>query len=331
MLSVIVPTYNRVECLRQCLGAIRQSAFTDYELIVVVDGGEVGAEVAESFGARTIRHAQSMGPTAARRSGIEASQGSALVFVDSDVVIKSDTLGHIHQYFEANSDVDALTGMLAVEHPHPNLFSQYKNLYMHYIFSLLPDRVSFLYGSIHAVRRSSIGVYQTLARVGEDTEIGQQLVKAGKCISFLRELQVVHLKHYTAYAFFRNDFSVPFHWAGLFIVYKGWRQIGRAQTGFAHSPKEQLIAITLIALFLLAICANLLIGVSLMLALLAAAAWCYINLRFFRFLHRQRGGLFLLFSIPITFLDQTVMGFGIAAGLSMHLPYLGKSKVGKMV
>jgi len=56
----------------------------------------------------------------------------------------------------AHPDCAALTGLLSKEHPNAGFFSQYKNLYMHYIFKKMSERVTFMYGSINAFRKEEL-------------------------------------------------------------------------------------------------------------------------------------------------------------------------------
>ena len=43
-ISVVVPTYNRLELLKRCLASILSQTFKDYEIIIVNDGSEDGTE-----------------------------------------------------------------------------------------------------------------------------------------------------------------------------------------------------------------------------------------------------------------------------------------------
>lgn len=191
---------------------------------------------------------------------------------------------------------------------------------MYYNFSLLPERITFLYGSIYAIRRKSSHFYDhSNLENGEDTELGQNLLNDGKQIVFLRTLEVVHLKEYTLKSFIKNDFRIPFGWSQIFLRYKGWKQLYRNETGYAHSPKGQLLSIMIAPLiFLLAGAAF--IAPSFM-PLLASFifAWLLLNLRFFIFLNREKGLPFTLSSIPITFTDNLIMISGIISGVLSFL------------
>src|SRR6185436_12964279 len=109
------------------------------------------ADIAAEFADRVVRGEAQGGSAAARNRGVAAATGDILCFVDQDVVVAPDTLRSVVRYFVEHPDVAAVTGLLSKTHPNPDFFSQYKNLYMHYIMARMPERVTFLYGSLHAV------------------------------------------------------------------------------------------------------------------------------------------------------------------------------------
>ncbi|MGD0336725.1 MAG: glycosyltransferase family 2 protein [Candidatus Omnitrophota bacterium] len=314
-LSVIVPTYNSSRTIEKCLKAIKQSGFLDYELIVVdCASQDVTASISKKYANKTIELHENTGRRRARKIGIDASSGSIIVNVDSDVLIKADTLAMIAAYFSRHRQIDALTGLLSKEHPNPGFFSQYKNLYMHYIFKKLPERVSFLYGSIYALRRSAIEAPGTDIKIADDTALGQKLALSGKQIAFLNDLEVIHLKKYDLAAFIKNDFQIPFEWARIFLTYKGWKQLGRQGTGYAHSPKGQIASVLLAPVISLLLVGSL-FGYNLIPSAIALTLiWSLLNFRFLAFLTKERGLFFGVLSFFVTFLDNILMAIAILCG-----------------
>jgi glycosyltransferase involved in cell wall biosynthesis len=84
--SVIIPTYNRRELLRQALASVWGQTFRDYELIVVDDGSIDGTwEELQALGSRVrALRQQNAGPGAARNLGAQRATGDYLAFLDSD-------------------------------------------------------------------------------------------------------------------------------------------------------------------------------------------------------------------------------------------------------
>jgi len=316
-ISIIVPVYNGEKTVRKCLASILNQDYPrdKYEIIVVDDGSQDETKgIAKGFGDKVVEHRKTLGLRHARKSGIKVAKGEIIVCVDSDVLIKPDTLDKIVNYFSDNREIDALTGMLSKEHPNTNFLSQYKNLYMNYIFSKLPQRITFLYGSIHAFRKEVAQLYDSGFDIGEDTSFGQKLISCGKKIAFLRDLEVIHLKKHSLFSFIKNDFQVPFYWARIFIKHKGWRQLGRNKTGFSHSPKEQLASIILAPAIFLTGIISLSGYFSIFLIIFSVLVWLFLNFRFFAFLLKEKRFLFGILASFVTFFDNIIMAAGILCG-----------------
>ncbi len=92
LVSVVVPTYNRLNRLKHVLSALEQQQFPteDYEVVVVSDGSSDGTDTyldALPSGSHVRWFSQAnRGPAAARNLGISKATGEFIVFVDDDVV-----------------------------------------------------------------------------------------------------------------------------------------------------------------------------------------------------------------------------------------------------
>jgi glycosyltransferase involved in cell wall biosynthesis len=309
-LSVVIPAYQSASTLEACLQAVRASSFIDYEIIVVDSASQDETpEIAEKYADQLIRLESKVERSHARSQGAQAAKGAIIVNIDSDVLVRPGTLGLIHAFFKEHPDTDAVTGILSLEHPHDDFFSQYKNLYMHFVFKDLPERVTFLYGSIHAIRREARNFYISRAKVADDTALGQELVSSQRQIAFLKDLEVIHLKGYSFGSWARNDFQIPFDWAKIFIQYKGWRQLGRNKTGFAHASKRQLLSVLTAPAIL-----GFFVAGHAQPAFYLLLGWLVLNSSFFIFLARQKGMAFGFAALGVTFLDHLIMASGIFSG-----------------
>jgi glycosyltransferase involved in cell wall biosynthesis len=92
MVSVIVPTRNRAECVRQLMDALARQSYPASRLEVIVVDNESTDDIeaivwraAESSG-RKIRYVRKRndGPAASRNRGAELARGEILAFTDSD-------------------------------------------------------------------------------------------------------------------------------------------------------------------------------------------------------------------------------------------------------
>ncbi len=86
--SVVIPTYNRVSTVVRAIESVLTQTYQDLEIIVVDDGSTDNThEVIRRLHdprLRYIRHDGNRGGSAARNTGIEASTGEYIAFLDSD-------------------------------------------------------------------------------------------------------------------------------------------------------------------------------------------------------------------------------------------------------
>lgn len=316
--SIIVPVYNSQISLKRCLDAIFSSEMKDFEVIVIDDGSRDNSSlIAKGYPAKLVTLNENLGRPYARNIGAENSQGEILVFIDSDITIKKNTLKKIGEDFKTEKNIVAVIGVLSKECPHKDFFSQYKNLYMHYIFRKCPRYIDFLYSSLAAIKKDCFLRFDERFRIGEDTELGQRYKKLDKKILLNPELEVTHLKKYNFKKIIRNDFSVPFWWVKSFMLHRGLRDIfGKRR--FAHARMNQLMNIFICYLITLSLILFYRPGMKIFFCILLFIN-LVLNLKFFGFLCKERGFLFLVKSIAFTYLDSLIMGSGILAGFIHHL------------
>ena len=89
--SVVVPVRNRRDLLARMLDGLQTQTFADFEVVVVDDGSTDGCEdealARRNAGLRVkVTRSDGVGAVAARRTGVERSEGELLAFTDSDCV-----------------------------------------------------------------------------------------------------------------------------------------------------------------------------------------------------------------------------------------------------
>lgn len=112
-LSVIIPVYNSDSTLERCVNSVLSQDMDNLEIILVDDGSKEGcATLCDNLAARQpgikVIHRSNGGLSAARNTGIEASTGKWLSFIDSDDEITPGTLSTNMEWLEANPDTDLL-------------------------------------------------------------------------------------------------------------------------------------------------------------------------------------------------------------------------------
>lgn len=84
-ISVIIPTYNRLEVLPRAIESVLNQTYRNFELIVVDDGSTDGTRQRYEDDPRIIYLLrENGGVSAARNSGIEIATGTYIAFLDSD-------------------------------------------------------------------------------------------------------------------------------------------------------------------------------------------------------------------------------------------------------
>ena len=109
--SVIIPNYNNQPLLAKCINSVRHQTHPDWECIIVDDGSADGSAdtIAKIVGTDRrfwfIRKETNQGLPRSRNTGIKASEGDALYFLDSDDWIEpyalTDLVGEAQVHKEA--------------------------------------------------------------------------------------------------------------------------------------------------------------------------------------------------------------------------------------
>lgn len=88
LVSVIIPTHNRIQLVRRMIGCALGQHLSDLEVVVVDDGSVDGTSevLGEHFDPRVriVRNDSARGEAGARNRGIEAARGRWLAFADDD-------------------------------------------------------------------------------------------------------------------------------------------------------------------------------------------------------------------------------------------------------
>lgn len=146
-ISVVIPTYNRIEQLSDVLDHLLKSeveGFSNIEIIVVDDGSSVSPEsmilnkqAAKPFVLK-YEQQQNAGPARARNNGYRKATCSIVLFLDDDVLVSPRLLRHhveahkaypssviIGSYFclESERSLPSSRYVLRLEHAANNLFS----------------------------------------------------------------------------------------------------------------------------------------------------------------------------------------------------------------
>jgi glycosyltransferase involved in cell wall biosynthesis len=318
-LSVIVPVYNSSRELGLCLAALRQSDYEDFEVIVVDDGSsEALAPLVASYGFRYLRLAGPRGPARARNRGVEIARAAHLVFIDADVCVHSDTLGRFADGFLARPGVAAILGSYDESPGHDNFFSQYKNLFHHYVHQGSDGEVGSFWSGCGAMRRDIFlafggfdeGRYRRPAI--EDIELGTWIKEAGHQLILDRRIQACHLKRWGFAGLLKSDiFDRGIPWIRLM-----WRAGAPARSLNAEGSQRLSVALAWLTLCLLPL--TLRWPAAIGLAGLTGLGLSLLNLNFYGYFLTRRGVWFTLRVVPLHWLYFCYCGISVVIGTLLY-------------
>jgi glycosyltransferase involved in cell wall biosynthesis len=198
--SVIIPTYNRKNLLREALHSLFQQSYPKekYEIIVVDNSSTDGTEqmITELLkkapcGLKYFRK-KNEGPAPARNLGMQCAEGSVIAFTDSDCLASPDWIEKGVQAFDAD-DIAFVSGKILPKPDMPvSFFSPFN-----YVLSEHP-----IYPTNNIFYRKDIldssGGFDTRFSYpsgGEDAELAWRIKRKGWKNIFSQDLIIFHEVH----------------------------------------------------------------------------------------------------------------------------------------
>lgn len=224
-LSVVIPARNCPLMLRQCLSCLADSTYRNFEVIVVDDASsdETVSVAHQGANSHVLSLEKQSGPAAARNFGASSASGEYILFLDADVCVHVDTLKKIVEKVEANPDTHAIFGSYDTAPHELNIVSQYRNLMHHFVHQTGEEEASTFWAGCGLVKRSVFnkvgGFDANYSRPCiEDIEFGIRMREKGFRIRLEKEIQVTHLKRWTAWGMLKADvFDRGIPWTKLIL------------------------------------------------------------------------------------------------------------------
>ena len=192
--SVIIPTFNRRHTLLRTVQSVLEQnyALSDYEIIIVVDGGTDDTEDAlrkfDTDSRLRVLVQENRGLPGARNSGFRIAIGGLLIFLDDDMICTREWL---RAHVAAHQSGDETVGLGAIyipeDHP-PSLAAEMfaRGQGAEFLFQRdFPEKPwpangwSFANTSISRRLLEQMGGFDERFRMREDCELGTRLLKAG--------------------------------------------------------------------------------------------------------------------------------------------------------
>jgi GT2 family glycosyltransferase len=218
-ISVIIPNYNGARTIGKCLEAVHSSDYPNFEVIVVDDCSEDGSiGTIRRYPSRLIRLPVHSGAARARNMGAENSRGEALFFIDSDCIVRKDTLRVAGRAFRELNDGGSgvLIGGTYTLMPHDRgFFSTFQSVFINYSETKapMPD-----YIATHAMLISrrlfaeSGGFPEDFLPILEDVEFSHRVKRRGIRLLMAPGLAVEHIFNFSLLGSLRNAFRKSKYW-----------------------------------------------------------------------------------------------------------------------
>lgn len=228
-LSVVIPTFNRIDTLQRVLDALgAQHDAPEFEVVLVNDGSsdDTDAQVRDGIAARrwsfplTFETQRNSGPGRARNRGVELAKGRYVVFIGDDTVPEPRFLAeHARVHREAGDD--ALTACLGYTgwpaEERVTSFMHYINDYgLQFGYRLIEDGAivpfNFFYTSNISVDRVLLAAHpfdtSFPAAAWEDIELAFRLEAKGLKIRYNAHAVTRHYHQMTVDSFSRRQYGV---------------------------------------------------------------------------------------------------------------------------
>ncbi len=226
MVSVIIPTYNRLWCLRKVIQKLEEQTvpLNEFEVIVVSDGSSDGThEYLDSLQTPlnlTCLQQENQGVATTRNTGVKAANGRLLLFLDDDVVPAGNLVAEHIKAHQAGEDLVVIGPMLNPDDYKMKPWVEWEQLMLTKQYNAMeagewePTARQFYTGnaSLPKVKFEESGGFDPEFRRAEDVELAYRLADLGA--KFVFEPSAVGY-HYAdrsfeswlniAYAYGRND------------------------------------------------------------------------------------------------------------------------------
>lgn len=214
LLSVIIPVYNSTSTLERCVGSVLSQDISGMEIILVDDGSWDGSsELCDSIAASndciSVIHRKNGGLSAARNTGIAASKGEWLTFVDSDDELAPGTLSDNMEWAGSHPLTDLVEFPVTVHACSPAAYDidflpetiQTPHIFSHWVES---EGYRHCYACNKLFRRR---LFQKIS-----FPEGESFEDAAVCPAIVRECREIHYSDKGRYIYYKSADSITINY-----------------------------------------------------------------------------------------------------------------------
>ena len=198
--SVIVPTYNGVERVGECLDSIFSQSSLPSEVIVVIDGSSDGTDeyLTREYGNKVIIiNQKNSGRAATRNAGAKRAKNNLLLFVDDDIKLEPGAIQKHVDHHKSSKNCMLVGGLFLKEEPTDD-FHKYRQHIEKKWYKNLPGYPSPMQANKLFVTAANLSIPRKLfkdldgfdqsLRDCEDIELGYRAVHSGLHVYFDRNI-----------------------------------------------------------------------------------------------------------------------------------------------
>lgn len=197
-ISIIIPVFNASPFLNQCIDAIIQQTFTDWECLLIDDGSTDGSgSICDEWASFDCRirafHQNNQGVSAARNKGLNECLGEYVCFIDADDWVEREYLEHLLDGFNKDKTISLTVSGLRIEAETPRTVMSDEEFILAINSentSSFIENVGLLYGPTAKLFKASYIRERSLAfpidiSFGEDTIFVFEYLRLAKYIAFI--------------------------------------------------------------------------------------------------------------------------------------------------
>ncbi|VBB05332.1 nucleotide-diphospho-sugar transferases [Lucifera butyrica] len=207
LVSIIICTYNRSNCLDQLLSGLAQLSYPNYEIIVVDNNStDCTYEICQKYDLIYLKEPR-QGSSYARNRGVEKSSGKYLLFLDDDtVIIHSSLIEKMLQGFKLTDHVGAVGAQIISRFAgtNPNIYADLCLPYNGQDFGrnkIITDHTENLMGACIMYSRRAVGRIRfapALGRKGknllgkEELQLNDRIRQKGYWLVYIHDAKILH-------------------------------------------------------------------------------------------------------------------------------------------
>lgn len=331
MVSVVIPVYNKAETIGPMLEAVYNSAYPNFEVVVVNDCStdncmEVLKGFTGTYPHRLVALKENMGVSVARNIGAQKAAGEIILFIDADCIIMPDTMARCVERLGAGGD--CVGGAYTKDAWDKDFFSNFQSLYIHYV-ETKNEHPDYIATHCMAIRRDlfrEFGGFVENSFIGhqasvEDVEFSHRLTRAGRRLLRPADILVRHMFGFSLARSIRNAVKKSKYWTMYSLKRRDvMKDSGAASHELKVNVTTQVLNLVLVVLALATRVWWLLLPVPLLYGVNVGASF-----RLFQLMRRERGWWFLLRALGYyQFVYPVAVAYGSFIGT---LKYLWEVKI----